>query len=162
MTHTDNDYKVFLYISTIIAGITPVSRPVSALRKHLRKMMAAKNIKGYEKTLKIAKEANELWIQVQEDHSKEIRVTTIASLNSLYKLMTKDQKLIPEKKFEAAIRSIHEMSKHNDNPQEIDNNNNAKTISDALAKGLGIKVDNSLSRLKNKIRNELILEGKIT
>ena len=157
MKHTVADYSIFLFISTLVAQIHPITRPVSALRKHLRKVMAARNKAEYDETMAIAKSANIIWKEIQDDLNSNTRVTTISSLNSMYALMSKDQQLIPEKKFESAIRSIYEASRLRNNPDEVANNDNARTISNAMAKALGIKQDNSLSRLRNKVRNETIL-----
>ena len=126
-------------------------------------MMGAKDRADYDERLVVVRKANDMWHEVQKEleYTEEIKVTTVPTLQALWFLFTDKQKLIPKKKFDKALDAMARMSTDNDN--EVKHTEQAYKIVDALRVKLGIKNERpNLKSLKQRVYNNLIIEGKIT
>jgi len=166
MNESKNDVMLFLMISTVLGqfdhSVMSASKDINKLRKDCRLKMAAPNPKAYAETMEIAKDANDIWFSVQEDMGGSVVVTTVPSLQSLFELMTPEQRLIKPKVFSKALAGMERLGDKT-TKNEISNTKNGYLIRDAIAKKMGITVkNNGLKSMMNRVRNNLIIEGKIT
>ena len=139
-------------IGTVLGQIAhkDTTRPIDKLRKQIRRSMLVKTQKAYDEQMAVAQEADRHWIATQEKLGSELRVTTTASLNSLYDLMSPEQKFIKPKLFDSAIRSIEAKSEESD--WEVENTKNAYMLTQFLRESLGIEDKRpSLGLLRKKI-----------
>ena len=149
--------KIVSIVAAILIGM-PVTRPVDAVRKQLRKSIQKLSNQKLSEYMEIAKEADtvvdNVISELGRDKSRDLSPTLL--MISLYSLTDDYNKFFNPKKFYKAMNSLNNV--YICDTLELETVSNE--VLDLIVKHADIKLENKLKAAKLRQINELILEGK--